>query len=158
MLLAILVLYWIVCGMGAAGMRPGDTIKLEIPVATEYVSIVRKAAEQAARHLKFHDCEIDDIKLAVGEACTNAVRHADSNDSQSVYCEIRLAGETMEIEIRNGVASDETPVVPEKPDTSCEGGYGLYLMHSLMDSVDLDWNSKTATIKMTKKLGKDEAA
>jgi anti-sigma regulatory factor (Ser/Thr protein kinase) len=33
-----------------------------------------------------------------------------------------------------------------------EGGMGLYIMHKVMDDVNIIWKDKTAKIRMTKRL------
>ncbi|HOM71293.1 MAG TPA: ATP-binding protein, partial [Armatimonadota bacterium] len=56
-------------------MQEAHQIRLEIPSATEYVGVVRRAVEGIARRMNFDSSEVEDLKLAVGEACTNAIKH-----------------------------------------------------------------------------------
>ena len=51
-------------------------VKVEIPALAEYVAIIRLAISGVATRMHFNIEEIEDIKIAVSEACTNAVQHA----------------------------------------------------------------------------------
>lgn len=134
-------------------MRNGEVVEMEIPSAPEYVGIVRHAVEGIARRMSFDTTQIEDLKLAVGEACTNAVRHGCPKGGVS-NVEIRFvvmpAG--LMVEVTNGVEECESPSLPAEPDTSKEGGLGLYIIRQLVDEVDILWQNKTATIKMLKRL------
>ena len=48
-------------------------IELEIPPRTAYVGVVRLALASLGRTLDLDDEAVDDLKIAVSEACTNAV-------------------------------------------------------------------------------------
>jgi len=48
-------------------------IELEIPPRTAYVGVVRLALASLGRGLDLDDEAVDDLKIAVSEACTNAV-------------------------------------------------------------------------------------
>ena len=48
-------------------------IELEIPPRTAYVGVVRLALASLGRSLELDDEAVDDLKIAVSEACTNAV-------------------------------------------------------------------------------------
>ncbi len=82
-------------------------------------------------------CAIDDIILAVQEACTNAIRHSGSREDIEVC--LRLDGADLVAVVRDAghgfdVASfdRETP-----PDPLVPGGRGLYLMAHVMDDLRL---------------------
>lgn len=134
-------------------MRQGQIVELEVPSAPEYVSIVRQAVEGIARRMKFDELQIDDLKLAVGEACTNAVRHGCcKGDYQHIAIRCIVMDDGLSVEIRNNITKCDEPHVPNKPDTTREGGYGLYIIRKLMDEVDIIWDHETAVVKMLKRL------
>src|SRR4051794_12286775 len=58
-----------------AGAQNGD-IRLTLPARAENVVVVRHVVAALAESLAFPTKLIEDIKLAVTEACTNVVRHA----------------------------------------------------------------------------------
>lgn len=139
-------------------MRQGQIVELEIPSSPEYVAIVRQAVEGIARRMDFDDLQIDDMKLAVGEACTNAVRHGCvTDDLQHIAIRCMVMSDGLSVEIRNDITKCDVPLVPITPDLSREGGLGLYLMRKLMDEVDIVWEPQTAVIKMIKRLHRNAA-
>ncbi|MGB9620018.1 MAG: ATP-binding protein [Armatimonadota bacterium] len=134
-------------------MKQGEVVELEIPSAPEYVAVVRCAVEGIARRMCFDPDQIEDLKIAVGEACTNAIKYGcprgDFNnvDIRCIVCEGGLL-----VEVRNSVAGCFRPEVPARPDLRREGGLGLYLIRHLMDEVDFEWDQNVAVVKMLKRL------
>lgn len=130
-----------------------DVITIKLPSKAEYVSIARLAASVISNTVGFNIEEIDDIKVAVGEACNNAVLHGKSEEE--VY-EINfvLSDEKIHIEVKdNGIGFDEDKY--EEPDlNNLKGnGLGIYIMKSLMDEVDISAENKEGTtLKMVKYL------
>lgn len=134
-------------------MRNGEIVELEIPSSPEYVSIVRQAVEGIAKRMEFGMTQIEDLKVAVGEACTNAVKYGcPRGDAHNVEIRCVVHPTGLEIEIRNNIQGCECPRVPAHPDLTREGGLGLYLMHELMDEVDISWDKEMAVVRMFKAL------
>lgn len=133
-------------------MRHGEVVEMEIPSAPEYVSVVRYAVEGIARRMSFDATQISDLKLAVGEACTNAVRHGCAkNGGQNIAVRCIVMPNGLLVEVRNYISGCACPTVPSKPDIRREGGFGLFMMEKLMDEVDIQWEDEVAVVKMLKK-------
>lgn len=134
-------------------MRQGDCVELEIPSSPEYVAIARQAVEGVARRMPFDPDQIEDLKLAVGEACSNAVKYGCPKGSQhNVEIRCVIYSDALVIEVRNNIAGCGSPVVPETPDLSKVGGLGLFLIRQLVDEVDLLWEREMAIVKMLKRV------
>jgi len=121
------------------------------------VSVVRQTVEGLARRLAFASEEIEDVKLAVGEACTNAIKHG-CNQAGFVTISCNLRPGCIEIEICNHIpdgARVPTLCVPPDPSHLNEGGLGLYLMRQLMDDVELSCEKGCATLTMRKMARRD---
>ena len=131
-----------------------ETIKMEIPANPDYVSILRLTTSGIANKLGFSMDEIEDMKVAVSEACSNAVKHSEDN---KVSINFNLLNNGIQIEIiDNGKGYDIDAI--ETPDLSNpkEGGLGLFIIQTLMDEVDIESKgNQGTTIKMTKYLGVD---
>src|ERR1700750_78391 len=56
--------------------RTTTDVKLTLPARTENVSVIRHVLGAFAEALRLPDDLIEDLRLAVTEACTNVVRHA----------------------------------------------------------------------------------
>ena len=131
-----------------------ETIKMEIPANPDYVSILRLTTSGIANKLGFSMDDIEDMKVAVSEACSNAVKHSEDN---KVSINFNLLNNGIQIEIiDNGKGYDVDAI--ETPDLSNpkEGGLGLFIIQTLMDEVDIESKgNQGTTIKMTKYLGVD---
>lgn len=57
-------------------------VELSIPAGTAYVGIIRLAVASLARSAGFDEERVEDIRIAVSEACTNAVLAHDEAGSQ----------------------------------------------------------------------------
>lgn len=141
-----------------------DVIKLTIPAKPEYVSIARLASSGAACRMGYSFDDIEDIKIAVSEACTNAVSHAYKHQSLgSIQIMIECRKHSLSITvIDTGTSFNLQKVLGElKPlDTSIslsqvsEGGLGLFLIDSLMDEVTIS-GERGVVVKMIKFLKRD---
>ena len=56
-----------------------ETIKMEISANPDFVSIIRLTTSGIANKIGFSIDDIEDMKVAVSEACTNAIKHSDDN-------------------------------------------------------------------------------
>ncbi len=125
----------------------GD-VELEIPARSAYVSLARQVvAAIAAVEPRFRTERIDDLRVAVSEAVTNAVQaHADAADDGGrvrIRCHLDVEGDRVTVEIRDragGFDPDNVPVVPEPdhPDRlGFEHGLGIPIMRELADETEI---------------------
>lgn len=131
-----------------------ETITMEIASNPQYVSVVRLTTSGIANKIGFCLDDIEDMKVAVSEACTNAIKH--SLDSKfSVQYTIFNNGLTIEI-IDSGRGYNVDAVAKPNLKEPKESGLGLFIIQSLMDEVDIQSDINHGTIiKMTKYLGVD---
>ncbi len=87
------------------------------------------------------------VELAVVEACTNVIRYAYRESGPGRFCVgLARAGDTVEVLVLDqGAPFDPTKSDMPDPRRSGEGGYGIFLMHTIMGSVAYDrrgsrWN------------------
>ncbi|HET7615539.1 MAG TPA: anti-sigma B factor RsbW [Bacillales bacterium] len=141
-----------------------DFTEMTVPAKPEYVGVVRLTASGVANRVGFTYDEIEDIKVAVSEACTNAVDHAYKNQNEGkvtigfgVYedrLEIMVVdrGRSFDFEtVRDNVGPFEGEVFVEQLN---EGGLGLFLIETLMDKVEISGESGVIVL-MTKYIQKD---
>lgn len=142
-----------------------DVVELTIPAKAEYVGIVRLATSGVANRMGYSYDDIEDIKVAVSEACTNAVNHA-YQDGEEGQVQIKLLSYNNRLEIMvidHGKSFDVDKIIGEmKPlnasmtlEQMNEGGLGLYLIETLMDQVTVN-NDSGVVVFMTKFLNGDE--
>ena len=131
-----------------------ETIKMEISANPEYVSIIRLTTSGIANKVGFCLDDIEDLKVAISEACTNAIKHSLEDRFTIIYTMIEK-GLTIEI-IDNGKGYNTKEVSEPDLDNLKESGMGLFIIESLMDEVNVESTEvKGTSIKMTKYLGVD---
>ena len=97
---------------------------------------------------------IEDLKVAISEACTNAIKHS-LDDRFIIIFNILENGLTIEI-IDEGQGYDISSVSQPSLDNLQESGMGLFIIQSLMDDVTIEsQEGKGTRIRMTKYLGVD---
>ena len=78
-----------------------ETIKMEISANPDFVSIIRLTTSGIANKIGFSIDDIEDMKVAVSEACTNAIKH--SSDDR-FYITFNILDDGLNIEIKdNGI-------------------------------------------------------
>jgi len=132
-------------------------VKVEIPALSEYVAVIRLAISGVATRMHFNIEEIEDIKIAVSEACTNVVQHAYPHQTDGkINLVATLSDEKLDIAISDsGKGFDAKNPVSDKQDGSNGVNFGLGLgltfIRSLMDSSEIiSEPNKGTTIRMTK--------
>ncbi|GAA0092398.1 MULTISPECIES: ATP-binding protein [Paraclostridium] len=129
-----------------------ETIKMEVTSNPEYVSIIRLTVSGIANKIGFSLDDIEDIKVAVSEACTNAIKHS-LDDKFLVQFSVLENGLTIEVEDKGTGYDVESLQEPDLTNPK-ESGLGLFIIKTLMDEVSTISNSDVGTrVKMTKYLG-----
>jgi serine/threonine-protein kinase RsbW len=130
-----------------------DLVTLVIPARTEYLIVARLALAGIARGTRIDDGALADLKLAVTEACGNAIRHAQPTDGGVVKVDFDLEDGTIEIRVAD--AGPGIHAVPdEEPDALAESGMGLAIIRALVDDFEIhDGDSGRGTVvRMRKRL------
>jgi len=115
-----------------------DALKFLIPGKPEYVGTVRIAISHVAANAGFDIEAIDDIKVAVSEACTNIIRH--SHDHSDFTYEVAIECEEKSLTITvadHGVGFETNDYVEPVPGQTRGSGMGIYILRALMDEVDI---------------------
>jgi len=130
------------------------TVELKIPGRAEWVAVARLAVAAVASRLRFSVDEIEDIKLAIAEACTNSIQSAGGQDAGV----IEIVCDALEDELRVTVR-DRSPghhLESVKAGGIGEGRteeLGVFLIRALMDSVDYSTDPRRGTeLVMTKRV------
>ncbi|MGF7060715.1 anti-sigma B factor RsbW [Brassicibacter mesophilus] len=131
-----------------------DFINLSIPNRPEYVGVVRLTTSAIASRLGFDIEEIEDIKVAVAEACTNSLEHGLKEKDENFDIEFSIYEDKLSIVVRdNGEGFDTEQVQQTEEDEFKEKGLGIFIIKSLMDDVEIISNQGKGTeIRMIKKI------
>ena len=145
----------------AASSPPGQPLEMTIPALPEWVSVVRLATAGVASRMGFSFDEVEDIKLAIAEACNNAILHANPNRlGQLVRVQWLPCARHLEISVidSGSLEPNQLPLSESKEpvDELPESGMGLLLMEALMDEVEQSTTPQGNTVmRMIKRLSVD---
>ena len=135
-----------------------DVIELRLPPDDKYLSVVRLTVGGVAARAGVSVDDVDDLKVAVCEAVTNAIEHAYEGMERRLVV-LRMAPSAGELRIEvidEGVGFDASSrkFHPEA-DIAGDGGLGLYLVHRYMDDVRIESAPGSGTrVIMTKRLAR----
>jgi anti-sigma regulatory factor (Ser/Thr protein kinase) len=112
--------------------RVHTDVKLTLPARPENVSVIRHVLGAFAEALRLPDELVEDLRLAVTEACTNVVRHAyPPNETGPVEISIQPMEEHVSV-----IVSDHGRGIGTSSDTTGPG-LGLPLIAAIADVVEL---------------------
>jgi serine/threonine-protein kinase RsbW len=102
------------------------------------VPLARNAIASFAKICGFTTDEVWEIRLAAGEALSNAVEHGHANRSSGFSVRCSFEHEQLTIEIRDNGDGFRPPSPSDAPNEAPENrvrGFGIMLMRRLMDGV-----------------------
>lgn len=117
-----------------AKTRPSALV-LTMPARAENIVFCRLALSGLGRSHGLDQEVIDDMKLALTEACSNSVRHAYQDGGGEVSVRIALDDERIAIEVEDAGAGFTLAVPPAVPPVLDGGGMGLALIRALSDEL-----------------------
>lgn len=132
-------------------------VALCLPQEVESVSLIRVVIGDALIRLGITEECVDDIRLALSEACTNVLDHAAVDDEYEVR--LQVADETCEISVTDTGTEilDAGALDGLMPDTGSARGRGVAIMHAVMDQVAFTSEPEVGTIvHLVKRLEIDE--
>ncbi|MGQ0548831.1 MAG: ATP-binding protein [Armatimonadota bacterium] len=127
-------------GSGPQSSTEVERIELTIPARPEYIAVVRLAAAGVAGRTALSFDDIEDLKIAVSEACTAVILGGD----QQVHVRFEVAPDRLDIRIAHGRPPAD---VPDE-----EREMRLLLMRCLMDDVRMEVDGRDYVTWMTKRL------
>ncbi|MBI2706254.1 MAG: ATP-binding protein [Actinobacteria bacterium] len=131
-------------------------VLLEIPARPDYLALARQVvAAAAALEPTFRDERIDDLRIAVSEATTNAIEaHSDLSRAERIVIRCNLDDDRIEVEVVDqglGFDEDDLVALPEAtaPDRlEYERGLGIPLMRVLADEADITSDEEGTAVRL----------
>ncbi|WP_208586061.1 anti-sigma B factor RsbW [Gracilibacillus suaedae] len=146
-------------------MESFDFIEMKVPARAEYVGVVRLSTSGIANRMGFSYEEIEDLKVAISEALSNATEHAyKTGDDGEVTIGFGVYQDRLEVMVADRGGSFDLQKIkkdigPYENNQSIEdlreGGFGLFLIEALMDKVEIK-NDYGVIVLMTKYLHENE--
>jgi anti-sigma regulatory factor (Ser/Thr protein kinase) len=114
-------------------------VEMEIPPRSPYVGVVRLALSSLARSAGLDEERVDDLKIAVSEACANAVisnEEAGSEDPVAIHWSESDGRLTIEVGDRGQTVSPPGPDDVDTQGFSTRAVMSIALLRSLVDGYE----------------------
>lgn len=119
---------------------PHSEVEVVVPAEGAYVSVVRMTTAGLAARLDFTLDDIEDLRIAVGEACSIALEFA--GPDARLRCDFDLADARLVVTVRVATELTEVP----NPD-----GLGWAMLHTLAHHADASVDDGVLRIEVTMK-------
>lgn len=119
-------------------MEPASQIVLTVPADTSYVALARAAAAAACAKADFTVDRLDDIRLAVDEACALVI--AEAPDTAQVRITMSVSGNQVSIEVQGPTRRESA--LPTNT-------FAWTVLTALVDEVDSSVSEGCMTIRLT---------
>lgn len=132
-------------------------VELLLPARAEFVSVARLTAAAICQRLDLTYLEAEDIKLALGEACTNAIRYGRGSweERSPIGVTFRILPDRLVVEVRDPDSDVDWEKVlrGEGGREGPSAGVGIAVMRHIMDEVEFEGEAEKGTwVRMTKYL------
>lgn len=129
-----------------------EVVELAIPSRLGLEQVAMDVAASVAKLMGFSEDRIEDLKTAVDEACINAIEHGNQQNADiKVLVELIAEDTKLQVDIHDQGKGFRGRI--QKPDIDARiagkqpaRGWGLFLIQSLMDEVEFDWNPETGNV------------
>ena len=120
-------------------------IAVRLPQEAETVALVRTIITNTLTLFGVADECVEDIRLALSEACTNVILYAAGDDEYEVRIEVN--DKRCVVSVKNtGDGFDGAALGNTMPDARSARGRGVAIMHAVVDNVDFTSEPETGTI------------
>lgn len=139
--------------VASAGLLELPPYSFEVSKGIGACRLGRDHVHDYAQKMGFDGMALEDIKLAMGEAMSNAIRHgAVACENINVRCE-NLSGRLV-VTLRYPSAEFDPSSIPIPTySTAAEGGMGIYFMRLVMDKVLYEFQEGSTVLTLEKELG-----
>ena len=129
-------------------------VELKIPCLPEFVGVARLAILGVASRMKFSYDEVEDIRLAVGEACTISVEWAERNGEKDSGITLRseIDSEKLTVDIFDNAGPRNTGNSGQQVEQEPEN-LGALLITLLVDEVSVEASDGGTHVRMVKYAG-----
>ena len=134
----------------ASNAYKAKTLRFDVPSRPEMIWLIRDRATEFASTMPFTSEQIDDVRLAVGEAAANALRHGANAKWRRIGVELRKKGNTLRVAVWDRGRGFDPRAVCRTQECLVEGGRGVFLMRAFMDDVRFRFTRPGTRVDMTK--------
>lgn len=126
------------------------SVELTIPCKPEFVGVARLALLGVASRMGFTYDQVEDIRVAVGEACTISVDWAERNGRAEAVISLRtqILPDRLVIDVRD-TAGPRSPSAQSEQHTE-EEDLGALLIELLVDEMEVEHSDQGTRTRMVK--------
>jgi len=125
-----------------------------LPATPQNVALARRMLDDVIQRLGLSEDDCAQLKLALSEACTNAVQHGSPRGSANAFhvrCEVREQRLIVEVRDEGHGFEFSGTSLPDPCDLT-SNGRGLFLMQVLVDALELIRRPDGMVVRMVKAL------
>jgi serine/threonine-protein kinase RsbW len=145
-------------GAGAAD-RSATTVRLEIPPRRDHLALVRLVVSGAvAIDRRLAERRVEDLRLAVTEACANAVEaQLATGSTRSLEVTIELGDDLVAVTVTDHAGGFDVDALPSLPPVTDPGrlghesGLGLALMRAHVDEITFTATADGTAVRLVVK-------
>jgi serine/threonine-protein kinase RsbW len=131
-------------------------VNLTLPIRPNMEMTASKTATSLAESMGMSADKIDEVRMAVVEACINAFEHSRAEDGR-VYITFQVLekGKLLQITVQdNGIGFEpdelKTPKIEDKLKAARKRGWGIQIIKGLMDEVEIQSSDHGTSVVMRK--------
>ena len=135
-----------------------EVVRLSLPARSDYLLLARLTLSGLARSAPIDDELLADLKLAVTEACGNAVRHAYPDTEGEMLVSFALDGQQLVVTVEDQGVGLDTDGVVEEVSRPLESGMGMSIIRAIVDELDVSpgADGRGTVVRMTTTLRSPE--
>lgn len=134
----------------------GDVIV--IPSDTRFIADVDEFIENRLRESGINDSTVADLAISVSEIVNNAIIHGNKADiNKKVQVKLSINPERVEIRVKDQGGGFDPDMIPDplaESNLLNVVGRGIFIVRSLMDTIDFNFSDNGTEIVITKSLNK----
>jgi serine/threonine-protein kinase RsbW len=133
-----------------------EVVELEIPARPEFVALARLVVSAMAQSdAALSDDQVDDLKIAVSEACTNAIEaHETIATEERVVLRCWSDDRGLQVSIEDRGPGFDPSTLPDHPPPTdpdrlkFERGLGIPLIRALVDEVEISSSNAGTEVRL----------
>ncbi|MDU0460765.1 MAG: ATP-binding protein [Geobacteraceae bacterium] len=141
-------------------MKKKIALEITIPNQTRYLGLIGKIGENMAREFDDTVCDRDvlasQLNIVLTESIVNAIKHANATDpNKEVHVRINVNDSEISIHVYDTGCGFDLNTIPSPcfdPGSLNEKGRGIYIIRSMMDSVEYRRTNGGNVLEMKKSL------
>lgn len=142
-------------------MKKNIVLDITIPNQTRYLGLVGKIGESMAREFDDPDCDretlANQLNVVLTESIVNAIKHANATDpDKEVHVRINVHDKDLSIMVYDSGRGFDINTIPNpcfESENLNDKGRGIFIIRSMMDSVEYRRTNGGNVLEMKKRLG-----